>query len=65
MNVTSWPFVDRFSASSDLDEKLVTTSGVGTAIRLNTCPRGVSSSRNTGEVTPKLPSTWSLLNTYG
>jgi hypothetical protein len=65
MNVTSVPAVERFSASSDFEEKLVTRSREGTSIRLSTCPHGVSSSRNTGEVTPKLPSTRSLLNTNG
>ena len=65
MNVTSQPFVERLSASSDLEEKLVTRSRLGTGIRLNTWPHGVSSSRNTREVTPKLASTVSLLNTVG
>src|SRR6516165_9489655 len=65
MNVTSWPFVERLRASSDLEEKLVTRSREGTAIRSITWPHGVSLSRNTLEVTPKLPSTVSLLNTNG
>ena len=62
--------MDRFRASSDLDEKLVTRpppgcDGSGTRSVLTSRPDGVSWSRNTGEVTPKLASTRSLLNTPG
>ncbi len=65
MNVTARPVVDRLRASSDLDEKLVTSSWVGTSLRPITSPLGVSCHRKIGDVTPKLPSARSLLNTYG
>ena len=54
-----------FSAISDFDEKLVTSSSAGTLIRLTSEPDGVSWSRKIGEVIPKLASARSLLNTYG
>src|ERR1700691_5463363 len=70
MNVTDRSLVDRFRASSDLEEKLVTRPPPGCAASgmrsvLTRGPEGVTWSRNTGEVTPKLPSTRSLLNTPG
>ena len=65
MNVTSRPLVDRFSASSDFDEKLVTRSRVGTLNLPSIAPSGVTRSRKIGAATPKLGSTMSLLNTYG
>ncbi|MGZ4250579.1 MAG: hypothetical protein ACXVUE_20010 [Solirubrobacteraceae bacterium] len=65
MNVTSRPLVDRFSASSDFDEKLVTSSRVGTLNLSSMLPLGVIRSRNIGAATPKLGSARSLLNTYG
>ena len=74
MNVRSRPSVDRFSASSDLEEKLVTTWSArvppgplpsGTRSTLTSRPSGVIWSRKTGDVTPKLGSDASLLNTYG
>ena len=65
MNVTARPVVETLSASSDLDEKLVTNWSVGTLILPTTSPPGVSCHRRIGEVTPKLPSATSLLNTYG
>src|ERR1700730_10310716 len=63
MNVTTSPLVDRFSASSDLELKLVTIrcGSIGTERR--TRPSGAISSRKIGEVTPKLPSTVSLSQT--
>ena len=57
MKVTARPVVDRLRASSDLDEKLVTSSCVGTLILLTRFPPGVSCHRKMGEVTPKLAST--------
>ena len=62
--------MDRFSASSDLDEKLVTMppwpgAGAGMGKVFTTCPFGLSCSRKAGEVTPKLPSVSTLLNTPG
>ncbi len=65
MNVTYLPSVDRLSAPSDLDEKLVFSSLEGTGMTSSVRPKGVISRRKSREVTPKLPSTESLLNTYG
>lgn len=74
MNVTYWPLVDWFSASSDLDEKLVTTPEPpgtpgrvpsGTRSVRTSRPAGVTSFRKIGEVMPKLPSASTLLNTPG
>src|ERR1700731_4115535 len=76
MNVRFCPLVDRFMASSDLDEKLVTMwssvlslpdppGSAGTGSVLTRCPDGVTWSRKTGEVMPKLPSTESLFQTPG
>src|SRR5215469_1755449 len=61
MKVSTLPSVDRFSASSDLELKLVTIMLLGTAKLLTVVPDGVSCSRKMGEVIPKLPSTVSLL----
>src|SRR5580704_13257084 len=61
MKVITLPSVDRFSPSSDLELKLVTTILLGTAKLLTVVPEGVSWSRKIGEVTPKLPSTLLLL----
>jgi hypothetical protein len=68
MNVTLFPSVERFSASSDLEGKLVTALEVGmakvsTSTRLS--PITASRSRTMGEVTPKLPSWASLAQTPG
>lgn len=41
MKVTWRPLVERFSASSDLEEKLVTSMSVGTLIVLINEPDGV------------------------
>ena len=62
--------MDRFRASSDLEEKLVTRpppgpGPSGTRSVLTSRPDGVSWLRNTGEVTPKLGSASTLLNTPG
>ena len=65
MNVTYFPSEDRLSAPSDLDEKLVFSSPDGTGRTSSVRPKGVISRRKSREVTPKLPSTESLLNTYG
>ena len=49
MNVTYWPLVDWFSASSDLDEKLVTTpEPPGTPGRVPSGTRSVRTSRPSG-----------------
>jgi hypothetical protein len=66
MKVTYRPSVDRFSASSDFDEKLVTMwspsspepfrDPSGSRSVLSSRPDGVSWSRKIGDVTPKLPS---------
>src|SRR5215471_12706392 len=61
MKVITLPSVDRFSASSDLELKLVTIMLLGTAKLLTVVPDGVSCSRKMGEVIPKLPSTLLLL----
>ena len=67
MKDSSRPLVDRLSASSDLEEKLVTrlAPGTGTGVVLTRRPDGVSWSRKIGEVTPKLASTSTLLKTCG
>src|ERR1700678_1434213 len=65
MNVTYVPFVDRFSDSSDLEEKLVTSSLLGMSIRPTCLPDGVISSRKMGEVMPKLASVSTLLKICG
>lgn len=57
------PLVERLSASSDLEEKLVTRSSVGTLKRSRTSPVGVTRCSTIGAATPKLESTRSLLNT--
>ena len=58
------PSGDRFSASSDLEEKLV-TSPFGTSTVPSDWPPGVISFSKILEVTPKLASARSLLNTCG
>src|SRR5579859_2655719 len=63
MNVSARRSVERFSASSDLELKLVTIRRGSIGSVLTTCPPGVTSSRKIGAVTPKLPSTWSLFQT--
>ena len=75
MNVTVWRSVDRLSASSDFDEKLVTIWSAfgptpraalfGTSMELIGQPDGLNWSRNIFEVIPKLASTRSLLKTVG
>src|ERR1039458_1840056 len=73
MNVTERPSVDKFSASSDLEEKLVTRwsparprcEPSGTHSLFTRWPDGVSWSRNAGDVMPKLPSTSALSHTCG
>src|SRR5215813_13357998 len=74
MNVRLRPLVDRFSASSDFDEKLVASRSPrppspldpsGTRSVLIRCPDGVISSRKTGDVIPKLASARSLFHTWG
>lgn len=70
MNVTDRPSVDWLSASSDLDEKLVTVrpgrpAPEGTVSDPAGASHGVSWSRKIFAVTPKLPSTRALLNTCG
>ncbi len=63
MNVTYLPSEDRLSAPSDFEEKLVFSSLLGTGMTPCRRPDGVISSMYSGDVTPKLPSTLSLLNT--
>src|SRR5579872_7001038 len=75
MKVTSCPSVERLSATSDFDEKLVTSwsfvAGTpfwelfGTSSELTSDPDGVTWSRKSGDVTPKLASTVSLFQTNG
>ncbi len=67
--------MDWLSASSDFEEKLVTSWSplgavpvrlFGTVSEFRSCPLdGLSSSSTIGWVTPKLPSTLSLLKTSG
>ena len=57
--------MERLSAISDFEEKLVTSSLGGTSKVLSDRPDGVIWARKIGEVTPKLPSTSALLNTSG
>ncbi|MDX6416114.1 MAG: hypothetical protein QOG28_734 [Trebonia sp.] len=63
MNVTYLPSEDKLSAPSDLDEKLVFSSLLGTGMTPCGRPNGVISLRYSWGVTPKLPSTLSLLKT--
>jgi hypothetical protein len=65
MKVRFLPSLDRLSAPSDFDEKLVVSSLVGTGMTPWGKPEGVICSRYSGEVTPKLGSTVTLLNTCG
>ena len=65
MNETYLPSEERLSAPSDLEEKLVISSLLGTGMTPCGKPNGVISLRYSLDVTPKLASTVSLLNTYG
>src|SRR5271170_8440265 len=75
MKVRSLPSVERLSEISDLELKLVTSwllsvptflrELLGTSRLSRTKPEGVSWSRKTFAVMPKLPSTRSLLKTKG
>ena len=65
MNDRVRPSGERLSASSDLEEKLVTSSFGGTSKVPSGRPEGVISARKIREVTPKLPSTSALLKTCG
>src|SRR5579862_1593432 len=65
MKVSDLPSVERFSASSDFELKLVTIRLVGIARVPISSPLVFRLSRNTGEVMLKLPSARSLLNTVG
>src|SRR5260221_13761087 len=56
MNVSAVPSVDRFTASSDFELKLVVTMLLGMASVLVTVPVELIWSRKIGEVIPKLPS---------
>src|SRR5215471_18151761 len=58
-----FPSVDRFTASSDFELKLVTRRFVGTGSVPRRFPSVVRLSRKIGEVTPKLPSGLSLFQT--
>lgn len=57
------PSVDRLTASSDFELKLVVNVAPGTDRVFTTVPVGVSWSINIGDVIPKLPSTVSLFQT--
>src|ERR1700733_16337773 len=65
MNVSDLPSVERFSASSDFELKLVTIWLVGTVSVPRRRPNVVMLSRKIGELTAKLGSDTSLLNTVG
>jgi hypothetical protein len=66
MNVTAVPSVDRFTASSDFEEKLVVTILGGIGKVLIAAPVvGFNWSRKIGDVIPKLPSVVSLAKTPG
>src|ERR1700744_4072351 len=65
MKVIWRPSVDRLSASSDLELKLVTRSLVGTAMVRSGNPSGVTSSKNIAEVIPKLGSYKTSFQTSG
>jgi len=63
MNVIAVPSDERFSASSDVELKLVVTRLDGTGRVLTSVPVGVIWSRKIGDVIPKLPSALSLFQT--
>src|SRR5215471_16633014 len=63
INVIDFPSLDRFTASSDLELKLVTTRLVGIGRVPRSLPSVVRLSKKIGEVTPKLPSGLSLFQT--
>jgi len=65
MKDTVRPSGDRLRASSDLEEKLVTSSSAGTSSVPSGRPQGVISARKIRDVTPKLPSANALLKTCG
>ena len=65
MNDTVRPSGERLSASSDLEEKLVTSSFAGTSMVPIGRPDGVISASQIREVTPKLGSASTLLKTCG
>lgn len=65
MSVSAVPSAERLRASSLLDEKLVTIWLVGSVNVPTLPPDGVISASVMGDVTPKLLSTLSLLNTPG
>ena len=63
MKVMERPSTERFSASSDLELKLVTIRSVGMGRVPSSQPSVVMSSRKMGDVTPKLPSEFALFQT--
>jgi hypothetical protein len=65
MKVIDLPSMERFTANSDFELKLVTTSSVGIARVPIRCPSVVRLSRKIGEVIPKWPSAVLLLKTPG
>src|SRR5580704_17390971 len=58
-----FPSVERFTASSDFELKLVTRRSVGIGRVSRSSPRVVMLSKKIGEVRPKLPSAVSLFHT--
>src|ERR1700722_18728708 len=65
MNVSDLPSVERFSASSEFELKLVTIFSLGIASVPSRKAKVVMLSRKMGDETAKLPSDSSLLNTAG
>jgi hypothetical protein len=63
MNVMDFPSIERFSASSDFELKLVTILSLGIGREPSSQPSVVTLSRKIGEVTPKLPSEPELFQT--
>jgi hypothetical protein len=63
MNVMDFPSIERFSASSDLELKLVTIRSLGIGSVPKSRPSVERLSRKIGELTPKLPSEPELFQT--
>src|SRR5580704_5692378 len=63
MNVTDFPSIERFSASSDFELKLVTIRSLGIGSVPRSRPSVERLSRKIGELTPKLPSEPELFHT--
>src|SRR5271168_1507186 len=63
MKVIDLPSTERFSASSDLELKLVTSLALGIGSVPSNLPSVLRLSRKIGELTPKLPSEFALFHT--